>query len=34
MPSGIETSPKLGMAVINAISDTLSSGGIACGAEP
>ena len=26
MPSGIETSPKPGMAVINAISDTLSIG--------
>ena len=34
MPSGIETSPRLGMAVINAISDTVSSGGFACGAEP
>jgi hypothetical protein len=34
MPSGIETSPRLGMAVINAISDTVSSGGFASGAEP
>jgi hypothetical protein len=31
MPSGIETSPKPGMAVINPISDTLSSGGFAHG---
>jgi hypothetical protein len=34
MPSGIETSPKLRVAVINAISDALSSGGSAGGAEP